>query len=477
MTLETLRRCWRTTLVAALAMTVIGPTVARADSQALLDDLFDVYVNTTPGQVLDTQRRGGYTFGSVVARSRVVRPNLISFDPPSISGGCSGIDLYGGSFSFINKDQLTQALRAIASNALSYAFTLALEGVCPTCMQKMEKLRDWVNEINLEMRDSCRFGQTLVDASGLDEWHESRVRGAIQADASAGTAEDTFDAEDTFSSEFESDSARGELTSANAVWEAMEVSQTAAWFGAFGDDELREVLMSVAGSLIKAPTDTAGNPCQNAVGVREYCFRELTSILNVEHFINGTENETVQIYRCDEPVQCLNPEPQEVENWMGLKTRIREILFGPAPLFTGGLIFKIRDKAAVLTESEESFIEAAPLPVYTILRSVAKYPGTVITIGEQLQETIASQIARNVVFEMITAVRQSFGFASVQMSEQMRARLADRVKEFSTRESVENKELDDTFKLMQLVAQISRQVAQQDEAVSHQGQVNSARRQ
>lgn len=458
-----------------MALPVVG-SQAHADSQALLDDLFETYVQTTPGAGLDTQRRGGLTFGSVIVRNRVVRPNVLSIDPPSFRGGCQGIDLYGGSFSYINKDQLTQALRAIASNAVTYAFTLALEGVCPTCSQKMEKLRDWVQEINKEMRDSCRFGKSLVNATGLDEWHHSRIEAARQKEIAAGTADDAFDFLFNFTSEMQSDTAVGESSAENAVWQAMAASNTASWFGAFGDTELREVLMSVTGSLIKAPTDTAGAPCDDPDGNREYCFRELPSIMTVEHFVNGSEEALIELYTCDEPVECLNPELVE-RDWPGLKQRIREVLFGPAPTFTGGLVFKIREKTAVLTDAEERFIEAAPIPVYTILRSVAKYPGTVITVGEQLQEIIASQIARNVVFEMITAVRQSFSLGSVQMSAQMRNRLADRVDEFATRQSISSKELDNIATLMQLVEQVSRQIAQQDESNLHQGQLGSTRKQ
>jgi len=106
----------------ALLMIILGGVV-HADSQDLLDEIVEVYVNATPGQVFETQRRGGITVGSVVARSRVVRPNFISITPPSIRGGCQGMDLIGGSFSFINGEQLQQFLRSIASNALNYAFT------------------------------------------------------------------------------------------------------------------------------------------------------------------------------------------------------------------------------------------------------------------------------------------------------------------------------------------------------------------
>ncbi len=53
--------------------------------------------------------------------------------PPSFSAGCGGIDLFGGSFSFINMNQFVDLMRAVASNAAGYAFQLAINAMCPDC--------------------------------------------------------------------------------------------------------------------------------------------------------------------------------------------------------------------------------------------------------------------------------------------------------------------------------------------------------
>ena len=434
----------------------------RADSQELLDEIFEIYINETEPQTFETQRRNGLTLGRVVTRNRVVAPNFINFDPPSFRGGCSGIDLYGGSFSFINKDQLNQMLRAVASNSISYAFMLAIEGVCPTCQQKIEKGWDWINNINKELKDSCRWAKSLVNATGLDEWHNTRVAAAQDRERQAGTAEDAFDALDNFVSEFTSDGNVGEFTPENAVWAAMQASETSNWFGAISDAELREVLMSVTGTLIKGETDAAGAECINADGNREYCYREAPPILTVQDFIDGDLAGPVRLYACDDEARCLNPAVVEAD-WPGLKQRVREILFGPAPLFTGGLVFKIRDREAELTAAEQAFVSQAPVPVYTILRSVAKYPGTVLSVGEHLQEMIAGQVARNLVLELIGAVRHSFSAEQQQMSAQMAKLLQARIQAFATRNSVDQHDLRDMAAFMNLVAIASRQISQQEE--------------
>lgn len=447
----------------ALLMMILGGVV-HADSQDLLDEIVEVYVNATPGQVFETQRRGGITVGSVVARSRVVRPNYISITPPSIRGGCGGMDLVGGSFSFINGEQLQQYLRAIASNALNYAFTLALEGVCPTCMQKMEKLRDWSDAMNGKLMDSCHWASSFVNATGIDEWHQKRIDSARNREVQLGVVDDAFEALDTFVSEFQSDSDTGEPTAVNAVWQAMQRSQAASWFGSIGDGELQEIIMSVTGTVVKSPLDEDGSPCENADAAREYCYRELVSLLNVEHFINGSDAGTLNVYQCrDGHVECLDPVIQQRE-WPGLKRRIREILFGPAPGFTGGLVFKLRDPTGAYTAVERQFIEGAPLPVYTLLRNVAQFEGSLITMGEQLQEQITAQLARQLVLELISVVQKSFGANSVQMSAMMKEKLKERTTEFQARLSYEDREFDNLYKLLQVMDQITRHVRQQQPA-------------
>lgn len=452
-------------IVVAALIVGMWSTSSRADSQALLNEIFEIYVNATPAQVFETQRRGGVTLGSVVSRSRIVRPNFISITPPSIRGGCN-LDLVGGSFSFINGEQLQQFLRAIASNALNYAFTLALEGVCPTCMQKMEKLRDWSDAMNGKLLDSCQWAKSLVNSTILDDVHQSRMKTAQNREVDLGIVDDAFEALDNFVSEFQADVETGEPTSVNAVWLAMQRSQTAGWFGTIGDGELQEIIMSVTGTTIKSPLDQDGAPCQNTDAAREYCFRELVSLLNVEHFINGSDGGPLRVYQCrDGHVECLDPVIVERE-WPGLKRRIREILFGPAPGFTGGLVYKLRNPAETYTEAERRFIEGAPLPVYTLLKNVAQFEGSLITMGEQLQEQITAQLARQLVLELISTVQKSFGAHSIQMSAMMKEKLKERTAEFEARLSYEDREFDNLYKLLQMMDQINRHVRQQQPATA-----------
>ncbi len=179
-----------------LVLTGLFAPPARADLQAELKDTFQGLLNVTPAESYATQRRGVISGGSIELRTNLTTPNLISFVPPSVKAGCGGIDLFGGSFSFINGQQLNQLMRNIAQMATSYAFQLAVEGLCPTCAQIMTKLQKDIQFINGLLRGDCGRVKQLVDSSigpTVRGWSEEIGRfTATSLDTEHGFLEDAF---------------------------------------------------------------------------------------------------------------------------------------------------------------------------------------------------------------------------------------------------------------------------------------------
>lgn len=136
----------------------------------LMSTMFqDTVTNATPGDTFNTQRSGVITGGRFTAKNHISRNmKLIGFVPPSISAGCGGISAFGGSFSFINGDQLVSYLRDIGTNAVGYFFQLALESSCPTCAGIMNKLNDMAAAVNGQLGDSCSAAKTFSNMVGLD---------------------------------------------------------------------------------------------------------------------------------------------------------------------------------------------------------------------------------------------------------------------------------------------------------------------
>ena len=112
-------------LISALVSAVLSAAstpFAHAGLQEKMDSMFGEMSNITNPGVFETQRRGVISGGSIYVRNPMMTTSLVNLQTPSWKAGCGGIDLFGGSFSFINADQFVQLLRTVAANAKGYAF-------------------------------------------------------------------------------------------------------------------------------------------------------------------------------------------------------------------------------------------------------------------------------------------------------------------------------------------------------------------
>ena len=108
---------------ALLVISLSGPAVCGA---GVLGDLNSMFMsNASSSGVINTKDRTGVFGGSVNIRAPVQAVTLVSFDAPRLTAGCGGVDLYGGSFSFINGQELTAVFRQVAANAGGLAFKAA----------------------------------------------------------------------------------------------------------------------------------------------------------------------------------------------------------------------------------------------------------------------------------------------------------------------------------------------------------------
>ncbi|NNH79194.1 hypothetical protein HLH17_16375 [Acinetobacter sp. ANC 5380] len=151
--------------LSCFALTVFG-TTSQAGS---LDNFMgDMYSNTTAAGMFSTQQRGIISGGSFVGRFGIKSINLVHFDPPRVSGGCAGINLFGGSFSFINAEQLTQVLRAVAQNALGLLFQLGLNAISQPLSSMLSTWAAKLQEMNSLLKNSCEAARKLfqLDTSG-----------------------------------------------------------------------------------------------------------------------------------------------------------------------------------------------------------------------------------------------------------------------------------------------------------------------
>ncbi len=151
----------RTATAALLSLTLTSMT-ASADINNQLTQMFDSMSNTTAPGGYESATRGGVTGGSFVLRNRLTNIQLVDVQMPSGQGGCGGIDLFGGSFTFINADQFIQLLRNIAANAAGLAFQIALQAIDNALDGKISELQRVVQSLNQLNVSSCQLSKGLL---------------------------------------------------------------------------------------------------------------------------------------------------------------------------------------------------------------------------------------------------------------------------------------------------------------------------
>ena len=139
--------------------------LALANVEGNLGNFFDdlnFAGNVDSAKAWKAQEAGYYSGGSVYLRSQVQTAQLVHLDLPSYSAGCGGIDLYLGGFSYISGEELGKFFHQIASKAIGYGVSLALQTYVPQIKATTDQLVDWVQSVNNANISSCELSQDLL---------------------------------------------------------------------------------------------------------------------------------------------------------------------------------------------------------------------------------------------------------------------------------------------------------------------------
>ena len=264
-------------------------------------------VNVTRPMTYDGQRAGYATLGSVTVRTRTRNSSLVNIQLPSVRAGCGGIDLFGGAFSFISKEEMIALMEAIMQNASGFAFELALESMSPAVQETVAKLRDLVQQVNAMNINSCEAGQILTASlwpqmEGASQ-HICATIGSYQglfADRAASRHGCNTGGEhmDTIGQ------ATGELAEQvpydiNYAWEATKKNAFLS-----SDRRLAEFFMTLTGTIITlAPANDNDGPQHRPIAPRAGSEDMLRVLV---------EGGTVEALRCDTANECLDPTLQSL---------------------------------------------------------------------------------------------------------------------------------------------------------------------
>lgn len=416
MPLQHLRR--GTAAAVMLLLALAGP--AQAGIEQELDDMFNSLSNTTQPGAFNSQMSGTLAGGQYVLKNRIASINLLSVAPPRFDAGCGGIDLFAGSFTFINTAQFTQLLRSVASNAAGYAFQLALSNICPECASTVESLARKVQEMNQMFANSCQLAQGVVnDATSAFDLKGRTDASLLGTFAGAGDVFSMWTTQDGTSPDRKAKEADADQydkeVRGNIVWRALKKGSVASWF-AHGDNAMLETIMAMTGTVIlgedEAPAE-GGDPAPKRIHLPPLK-------IGVRQLVFGFKDQPV--YRCDTYGEdgCLDPRVEN-GNLSGFVPRLSELLLGgPDPTSSsGGLVAKM---AANEPESEaERAIAAAFLPA-TFIRQLAKLNEPVARLyTTQILPQLAIEMARTMLEDMLTSARVAIGTAKEAWAEDARS--------------------------------------------------------
>ena len=161
---RTLCRCGMAMALVALFNTaVLTPATANVGSemQTYFDDA-GARANVTGPTAFEGQSAGYYSGGNVWTRFPQKSIQPFNLQLPSARAGCGGIDLFAGSFSFINTAELVAMLKATANNAIGFAFQLAIDAISPQISGVIKDMSQKMQQINQMNISSCETAQGLV---------------------------------------------------------------------------------------------------------------------------------------------------------------------------------------------------------------------------------------------------------------------------------------------------------------------------
>ncbi|MBK1719714.1 conjugal transfer protein TraH [Thiocystis violacea] len=384
----------------------------HADLDDEMEAMFGTLVNVTAPTAHLGQRRGVLSAGSVVSRNRIVDAHPVSFVPPSFEAGCGGIDLFGGSFSFINVEQFTNLLRSIASNAAGYAFQLALTTMAPSAAEIIEQLQKKVAQINALSANSCQLAQGLVNDTASALTGKRVGEASLMADLYE--LGDVFENRSTVTGKGPLESvyeqvpaAAAEQFEGNLVWKALTDSEVEGWYS-HGDQALLEALMSLTGSLVVGSAE--GGLQEAPDGGVNLPTAFLPPTLTVSDLLYGSgegETQRVVVWRCASRSECREPTQAEIE-LEGLIPRVRALLVGDPSRV--GLIDKFRLGVEELSAEEKGFMEHAPLGLGGGLRTLARLePGMAQGFADRAVPMLAVEMLQTLVRDLLSSVRLATG--------------------------------------------------------------------
>ena len=402
-----LRRRSASAYVKRFLAALLAAALPLSPVQADVGSSMDSFLNDVGGAAqvngptaFQGQSAGYYSLGNVWTRFPQKTTNLVNLQLPRARAGCGGIDIFAGSFSFINASEIVAMLKAVANNAVGFAFSLAVDTVCPECskvMQEFAQKAQLMNNLNI---NSCELAQGLV--GGI--WPKGDLADKAICEA-IGNSEGIFT---DYAAAKHGCGTRGQRSSTTAsgggkyddvnpgvarnyTWTILKKS---AFFSPGGtlDRELAEYAMTLLGTIIYVP------PTDNEPGKFVPIVGESSSTL-VTSLLDGTSNGGVLLFHCDETDKCLDP------GFHSLNLPVSKSLRHRVSVLIDGMVQAIREDTPI-TAAQKELLQVSSVPLYKILTVQAAYGRGMATDD---RETLAELASVDLLFALLDRIVSEAG--------------------------------------------------------------------
>lgn len=430
-------------LTAALVITPVsgsaflmdaGSTAAASKLDDLMEDMFGAVETSTSAQPYSSNTRNGYYGGSYSLRVPVKNYTLVQFDAPSISAGCSGISLSAGSFSVLNADEFKQMIRTIGANAGMYFFKLALDVISPRINAIITSLEKFMQSINLNNINTCKAGETLVNAMRGDGQAVADINAAIDgAVTAAGTvwrsAKNVIsDRTSDFNKQKDEVLANVDpkaVPGGNMIWRLLiqkEVAESVGTAAVVPDvNIMREYMMSMVGALVIVPADglkdaegtKLSSECTSATCIDNNPVYKVTKTvgITIDALYNGGDG-TRKYWACGksgrDELQCHQPE-MAVFDFKGTRKVIHSMFYGSdeANVAQPGSLVDNLSKGLPLTPDQIKALQVLPPDFVRNLEAVQKDPQAVHLLVTAYKEALALRMAANLGAALVGAIQMA----------------------------------------------------------------------
>lgn len=299
------------------------PASNAASINDQLNGMFGSMSNTTtPGEYRSVTREG-YTGGGFTLRNKLRSLTPVNIQLPSAAGGCGGIDMFGGSFSFINADEFVQMLRNIAANAAGLAFQLALNAMDAVLDNAISRMQAVVQQMNDMTANSCQLAKgLLVDtAAAFGEGAKTSVSSQLSSSGLTDQFSAFMSEKNGKKSSVAQKNDSGKRTACkdygNLLWCLLNNGDFSNQFLG-SQQQQKEFVMSVTGTYI-VPRDISTDDTGALIGGVPHIIAPLDTTDTLNAIING--DDQFEIYRCTDTESCNNPQVDKIKI-DGLATQI-----------------------------------------------------------------------------------------------------------------------------------------------------------